>query len=108
MKLVSFILIAACLFLSACAVGPNYRRPQASVPPQWTGPATTGIRPGVEPAEDKWWESFHDQELDSLIHRAAASNYDLKLSMGRVEEARAASGIAKSSFYPQVAAGLSV
>jgi outer membrane protein, multidrug efflux system len=107
MKFVSLILAASSLFLSACAVGPNYRRPQASFPPQWTAPATTGTLPGVQPAEDEWWKSFHDQELDSLIHRAASSNYDLKLSLARVEEARAASGIAKSSFYPQVAAGVS-
>jgi multidrug efflux system outer membrane protein len=107
MKVVSLILVVSSLFLSACAVGPNYRRPQASVPPQWTAPATTGTRPGIEPAEDEWWKSFNDQELDSLIHRAASSNYDLKLSLARVEEARAASGIAKSSFYPQVAAGVS-
>lgn len=104
---VSLILIASCLFLSACAVGPNYRRPVTSVPPQWTAPATTGTRAGVEPAEDEWWKSFNDQELDSLIHRTAASNYDLKLSLARVQEARAAAGIARSSLYPQVAAGVS-
>ena len=107
MRIVSLILVGSSLFLSACAVGPNYRRPQASVPPQWTAPATTGTRPGVEPAEDDWWKSFNDQQLDSLIHRAAEANYDVKLSLARLEEARAATGIAKSSFYPQVAAGVS-
>lgn len=107
MRIPRLIVIALPLLLTACAVGPNYRHPQASVPPQWTAPATTGTQPGVEPANDEWWKSFTDPELQSLIQRAAQANYDLRLSVARVEEARAASGIAKSAFYPQVAAGIS-
>ncbi len=95
MKLATFTAIVLSILLSACAVGPNYRRAHASVPAQWTAPATTGTQPGVEPKDDAWWNSFHDQELDSLIRRAAQANYDVKLSIARLEEARAATGIAK-------------
>ena len=108
MRAARFIFLAfPLLLLTACAVGPNYQRPRADVPPQWTAPATTGTQPGVEPSEDEWWKSFHDAELESLIERAAKANYDLKVSLARIEEARAESGIAKSSFYPQVSAGVS-
>lgn len=107
MRIARLMLVMFPLLLSACAVGPNYRRPQTSVPPQWTAPATTGTRPGVEPVNDEWWKSFNDFELQSLIQRAAAANYDVKLSIGHVEEARAAAGFAKSGFYPQVGAGVS-
>jgi multidrug efflux system outer membrane protein len=107
MKFASLVAILLSVFLSACAVGPNYRRAQASVPAQWTAPATNGTQPGAEATNDEWWNSFNDQELDSLIHRAAAANYDVKLSIARLEEARAATGIAKSSFYPQIGAGIS-
>lgn len=108
MRAARFMLLAfPLLLLTACAVGPNYRRPRASVPPQWTAPVKTGSLPGVEPSEDEWWKSFHDAELESLIQRAAKANYDLKVSVARIEEARAVSGVAKSSFYPQVSAGVS-
>jgi multidrug efflux system outer membrane protein len=95
--------IVLCL-LQGCAVGPNYHRPQAAVPPQWTTTATRGTAPGVEPQTDLWWKSFQDAELDSLIQRAVKANYDLKLATARVIEERAAKGVAKADFYPQISA----
>jgi NodT family efflux transporter outer membrane factor (OMF) lipoprotein len=100
-------LLALALFSSGCAVGPNYHRPASNIPAEWTAPSITGTQPGVAPADDQWWKSFHDPELNSLIARAVEANYDLKLSSARVEEARAASGVARSAFYPQVNAGVS-
>ncbi len=88
--------------LAGCTVGPNFHRPQAAVPPQWTTPAARGVSPGVEPQTDLWWKSFKDPKLDSLIDRAVAANYDLKLATARVDEARAANGLAKSEYYPQI------
>lgn len=107
MRIALLTLLVFPLFLTACAVGPNYRHPQPSIPPQWTAPAANGTRPGVEPTNDEWWKSFHDAELASLITRAAQANYDVKISVARLEEARAASGIVNSSFYPQIGAGVS-
>src|SRR5258706_10653282 len=94
--------------LAGCTVGPNFHRPQAAVPPQWTTPATRGASPGVEPQTDLWWKSFKDTTLDSLIERAVVANYDLKLATARVDEARAARGVAESDYSPQVNAGVSV
>jgi NodT family efflux transporter outer membrane factor (OMF) lipoprotein len=37
-----------------------------------------------------------------LIHRAVNNNLDLRLAAARVDEARAARGVAKSAFYPSV------
>src|SRR5215469_1135168 len=107
MRIKGLAAIGLSLFLTVCAVGPNYRRSQATVPPQWTAPATGGTRPGVEPATDQWWKSFNDRELESLITRAAETNYDVKSGVARLEEARAASRIAKSAFYPQIGASVS-
>src|SRR3989442_5612799 len=83
-------------------VGRNFPRPKAAVPPQWTTPAARGVSPGVEPQTDLWWKSFKDPKLDSLIERAVVANYDLKLATARVDEARAANGLAKSEYYPQI------
>ena len=93
--------------LVGCTVGPNFHRPQAVISPQWTAPAAAGVSDGVEPQTDLWWKSFKDEKLDSLIERAIASNYDLKLATARVDEARAERGVAKSDYYPQISTDVS-
>jgi multidrug efflux system outer membrane protein len=57
---------------------------------------------------DLWWQSFHDIELDSLIYRSVAANYDLVQATARVQEARAALGLARSTYTPQIDAGASI
>jgi multidrug efflux system outer membrane protein len=89
-----------------CGVGPNYKRPQLAVPNQWTVAPARGTSAKAIEKED-WWSSFQDPELNSLIERAAAQNLDLKLALERVEEARAARGIARSGYFPSMDASAS-
>ncbi|PYU90880.1 MAG: hypothetical protein DMG08_16705 [Acidobacteria bacterium] len=94
------------LLLAGCAVGPNYKRPLVPVPEQWTvAPARGTSTQALE--TDEWWSSFRDPELNSLVERAADRNLDLKLALERVQEARAARGIARSGYFPSVDAGVS-
>jgi outer membrane protein, multidrug efflux system len=93
--------------LTACAVGPAYRRPTVAVPRQWPSEPARGVTAGA-PAVEQWWKSFHDPELESLIARAEAANFDLKLAAARVEEARANRGVVRSDLAPQVNAAASV
>ena len=98
--------VISTLLLAGCAVGPNYKRPQVAVPRQWTVTAARGT--AATPIEkDDWWSSFQDPELNSLVERSANQNLDLKLALERVQEARAARGIAKSGFFPLVDAAVS-
>src|SRR5262249_56701351 len=97
--------LAVALFSSAiaagCAVGPNYKRPQASVPTQWTVTPARGTT--AKPIEkDEWWSSFQDTELSSLIERAVKQNLDLRLALERVKEKRAARGVVRSDYFPSV------
>lgn len=94
------------LLLTGCEVGPKYKRPQVSVPEQWTVAPARGT--STKPAEtDAWWSSFQDPELNSLVERAVHRNLDLKLALERVQEARAARGIARSDYFPSVDANVS-
>jgi multidrug efflux system outer membrane protein len=56
----------------------------------------------VDPAVERWWSSFQDPELDSLIERAVRANLDLKIAASRLLEARAARGVARSALLPTV------
>src|SRR6266849_5339860 len=96
---ISFVI--STLLLAGCAVGPNYKRPQIAVPSQWTVAAARGT--AATPIEkDEWWSSFQDPELNSLVERSAKQNLDLKLALERVQEARAARGVARSGYFPSI------
>src|SRR5882724_443923 len=93
--------VISILLLAGCAVGPNYKRPQVAVPRQWTVAAARGT--AATPIEkDDWWSSFQDPELNSLVERSAKQNLDLKLALERVQEARAARGVARSGYFPSI------
>src|SRR5262250_2143779 len=100
-RLRSILLVISIPLLAGCAVGPNYKRPQAAVPTQWTVAPARGTET-KSPETDEWWASFHDTELNSLVERSANSNLDLKVGLERVQEARAARGVAQSGYFPSV------
>ncbi len=97
------------LCLAGCTVGPDFRTPDATVPPDWHGrPAQVEVARGdVELA--RWWESFQDPLLNSLIERACTGNLDLRQAEARMRQARAASAVATAGLWPTVdaAAGYS-
>ncbi len=92
---------ALALLLAGCAVGPNYRAPQAITPAHWSEPLTGGeTNAGL--VASAWWKEFHDAELNSLLERAVSSNLDLRMAQARVLEARAHYGAAAAEFLPTV------
>ena len=72
-----------------------------AVPDDWTAPANTGDRPGVD-----WWTDFGDTALDEIVRAALEQNYDLRAAAARVEQAAADSRIAAAGLQPTVQAGL--
>ena len=94
------LLVAAIgLFLCACAIGPDFRRPEVAEPPAFRGdaaPAPASI------ADLPWWELFGDATLKGLIEEALTQNHDLRIAASRVEQARYAVGITRADALPQV------
>ena len=97
------------LSFCACTVGPNYRRPQVTVPGEYRGlapEASTQSPPANQNfGEMKWWTVFQDPTLEALIREALANNYDLRIAASRVMQAKAIVGIKKADQLPQVSAG---
>lgn len=101
--------------LAACAVGPDYKRPDAPTPaafkeaPTLAAGEQAGTWKTAEPSDGahrgEWWTVFGDPVLDSLETQALAANQNLKAAAARVEEARAATRSARSQWFPQVGAG---
>ena len=89
------------LLETGCTVGPDYHAPRVSVPPQWTAPLSGGeTNSHADLAE--WWKSFGDEELDSFIATAIASNLTLQVAKARIREARAQRGIVSGKLWPSV------
>src|SRR4029077_15702460 len=93
----SYVAITAgAILLAACKVGPNYKRPQVAVPPNFRAPNPLGGPQAASLANLKWFEVFHDQKLQDLIRIALVNNYDLLDAVTRIEQARANLGITRS------------
>jgi outer membrane protein, multidrug efflux system len=97
--------VAAAALLAGCAVGPDYRRPALDVPPLYrdAAPATTGAaREAASLGDGGWWEVYSDADLQALLATALKSNYDVKIAVARIDEARAQLGSTRLNYFPQV------
>lgn len=90
---------------AACAVGPDYRRPEMETGSRWAGPTPIDA---VEPDLAQWWRSFEDSTLNRLVEKAVSQNLDIRQAAARVKEARALRAVAAGGFYPSVDATGSV
>ncbi|WP_022977988.1 efflux transporter outer membrane subunit [Nevskia ramosa] len=91
--------------LSACAVGPDYHRPElAPVTAFRNAPATDAA---AQNFEARWWTQFGDPTLDALVSRAVSNSLDLRMAVARVTAARAAVGDAQSNQLPTIGADAS-
>ena len=91
------------VILSGCMVGPNFKRPQTSLPNDWTGPSVESG--AVTPAETelaRWWTLFDDSTLAALSEKAVQSNLDLRQAEARIRQARAARGVVAAGIGPAV------
>jgi multidrug efflux system outer membrane protein len=86
--------------LSGCMVGPNYKRPEIAAPPVFRGEA--GAQEQASLADLPWWAVFKDETLQALIRQALTNNYDLRIAVSRVEQARQIAAQAKSLYYPNI------
>lgn len=93
-------------WLTACAVGPDYRAPDMPVPDTWHSQPHANVRPDnpEAPLLASWWTVLNDPTLNQLIERALAENLTVKQATARVVEARARRAITGASFWPAIGA----
>lgn len=93
------------------SVGPDYQRPETPAGAAWRDTDSIAWKGGVPAdafARGEWWKLFADPALDDLEARASSANQNLRAAAARVEEARAAAGLAHSAYWPQVGVNPSV
>jgi outer membrane protein, multidrug efflux system len=93
----------AAIFLTACAVGPNYHAPEPKVANGFDNVDTSTFSDDANVAE--FWTGFRDTELDKLVNDALTANHDLRIALTRVKEARALRRDAAFDLAPSINAG---
>ena len=97
MKTSFSLLLPVSFLLSACAVGPDYVRPET--PTAGVFPEAT---PGGVAVGEKWWQGFGDAQLSAFVEQALLANVDVRIAAGRVEEAAAGLADVAGARLPQV------
>ncbi len=89
--------------LAACTVGPDFHQPQTDNPAAWGGePSDVGSVTYGGPVDERWWRSFDDPELTSLVSRLSRQNIDLASALERVQQAQAQTQVAASQGLPHI------
>ncbi|HXC27369.1 MAG TPA: efflux transporter outer membrane subunit [Stellaceae bacterium] len=94
--------------LGGCTVGPDYVKPEATVPVAYKeawkpGPLEKGwqrARPSETIDRGAWWSIYHDPILDGLERQIDISNQNLKAAEAAFREAEATVTAARAQFFP--------
>jgi multidrug efflux system outer membrane protein len=102
--------LGALLALTACAAGPEPRKPTAAEAALAALPAAAFPNAGgsgTVAAELPWAQAFNGARLRQLIPLALANNRDLRVAAANIDSARATSATRDADLWPTVNAGIS-
>jgi NodT family efflux transporter outer membrane factor (OMF) lipoprotein len=89
------------VFLSACAVGPDYKKPEMTTPAQFK--QAEGWRqaaPSDALARGAWWELYGDAQLNGLVQKLNSSNQTVAQFEAQYRQAKALVRSARGAFFP--------
>jgi len=92
--------LTACVLtgmLSACAVGPQYQRPDVPLNERFRNAPSARVA-----ADTTWWQAFEDETLNKLIEQALQVNLDIAQAVARLEQARAGARYARALQLPGI------
>jgi len=97
-------LLIPLIWLAACSIGPEYKRPAVPLPDRFSeaGGIWVAARPGAFVVPERWWSAFNDAELDRLETRVVIDNQTLKAAEAQYRAARAAVDAAGAARLPSV------
>jgi multidrug efflux system outer membrane protein len=101
--------LLACVIglLAGCTVGPKYARPNYPAPPAFRGADNVAVVSDAKNSlgDEQWAAVYREPELQELIRKALANNYDLRIAAQRILEQQAQVKITRSQQFPTVNVG---
>ena len=94
-------LLLSGLLLSACAIGPDYQRPESAAAADYKEAAGwTRANPSDALARGAWWELYGDVQLNGLVEKLNSSNQTVAQSEAQFRQAQALVRSARGAFLP--------
>lgn len=96
-------LLTLALWLAGCAVGPDYEAPKPQLPGGYhllDAQQASKTEPGA--VSTRWWQTFNDPQLNSLIDRAIEGNLTLQQAVLRIAGARQELAQARGGLFPSL------
>lgn len=93
--------------LPGCNVGPKYVRPNYTAPNAFRGADDAAVASDVKSSlgDQQWAAVYREPELQTLIRKALANNYDVRIAAQRILEQQAQVRITHSQEFPTITAG---
>lgn len=96
------IAVLAC-FTAGCAVGPDYRRPEAASPAAYKeAQGWVPAAPADALERGPWWKLFKDPQLDKLAEAVEVSNQNIAAATAAYAQARALVAQQRGAMFPTV------
>ena len=92
----TFLLV---MVLASCTVGPEYKPPELEEKKAWSDTSRAALGPS-EVIQMDWWTGFGDPYLNKLVSEAISESFDLKILLGRIQEAGASIKGARAQLLP--------
>jgi NodT family efflux transporter outer membrane factor (OMF) lipoprotein len=93
--------------LTGCSFAPVYKVPDSV--PATSAYKESGDWKTAQPVDNEnrgdWWTLFQDPQLDALEAKVGDANQDLKAAFARLQQARAATRIARADLFPTLDVG---
>src|SRR5260221_9159552 len=94
------------LLLAGCAVGLNYKRPAAKVPPAYKEVGNwKQAQPNEQNLGGNWWEMFQDPQLNALELQVNVSNQNLKAAEAQYTQAPPLPRYNRAAYFPTITRG---
>jgi multidrug efflux system outer membrane protein len=93
--------------LTGCTVGPKYVRPNYTAPPAFRGADNAAVSsdPKQSLGDEQWSAVYQEPELQELIRKALANNYDVRIAVQHILEQQAQVKITRSQQFPLITVG---
>ena len=102
MKIGLFSVLTATALLAGCAVGPDYQRPDSTLPERYSQTEAAPAVRAEAPVNPTWWMLFGDAGLNALVTQALDINQDLQAAIARLEAADAYAREINAAYYPAI------
>jgi NodT family efflux transporter outer membrane factor (OMF) lipoprotein len=100
------VAVALCVagLVTACAVGPDYKRPAAEIPASYkeAAPGWKVAQPSDQQDRGAWWTIYQDEQLNALEDKLNAANQTVAQYAAAYRQARALVSEARASYFPTV------